>query len=449
MVDPGGTLVAEATPPGRGGVRVVRVSGPLAASILDRHFRPAGSRSPREVPRRLCAGDVRLPDGRLLDRALAVFFPAPRSFTGEDTTEFHVHGSGGVVEAVVSFCLEAGCRRAAPGEFSWRAFLHGKMGLLEAEALEGLAASTAREGAIRAAAVLGGALRQRLESLREGLLDLQARWEAQVDFPEDAGEGDPAEEAALLERLLAEAEALDRSGQALPRLREGSAVALAGPPNSGKSSLFNALLNRERALVTPHPGTTRDVLEETLEVDGFPLVLRDTAGLREGPGEVEALGMEAGLRAAATADAVLFLYDGARGWDGEAERAFGMLPLPPRWIAANKCDLFAGPVPPGHIRLSARTGEGLPALAAELGRWLREQVPSGEAGPVSLRQAEAAGRLRRALEVARRDLSEGAGIEVAADGLARARRAVEEALFGEGSPEELYERIFSRFCIGK
>lgn len=449
MVDPGGTLAAEATPPGRGGLRVVRVSGPLAGPLLERHFRPAGKQSPRDLPRRLCPGDVLLADGRLLDRALAVYFPGPRSFTGEDVAEFHLHGSSGVVEAVLSFCLDAGCRRAAPGEFSWRAFLHGKMGLLEAEALEGLAASSAREAALRAAAVLSGALRQRLESLREGILELEARWEAQVDFPEDVGEGTPEEELARLRGLLAEAEALDRSGRALPRLREGAAVALAGPPNSGKSSLFNALLRRERALVTPHPGTTRDVLEETLEVDGLPLVLRDTAGLREGPGEVEALGMEAGLRAAASADAVLFLYDGARGWDGEAHRALALLPAPPRWIAANKCDLFATPVPPGHFRLSARTGEGLPALVEELGRWLREQVPPSEVGPVSLRQAEAAGRLRRALEEVREGFAAGAGIEVAADALRRARRAVEETLFGEGSPEALYERIFSRFCIGK
>ncbi|MGC8762621.1 MAG: tRNA modification GTPase [Acidobacteriota bacterium] len=442
--------MAEATPPGRGGLRVVRVSGPLAAPILQRHFRPAGPRSPWEAPRRLCAGDVLSADGRLLDRALAVFLRAPRSFTGEDTAEFHLHGSGGVVEAVVALCLEAGCRRAAPGEFSWRAFLNGKLGLLEAEALDGLAAASTREAAQRAAAVLAGDLRRKLEGLREGILDLQARWEAQVDFPEDAGEGAPEEERALLGRLVAEADALDRSGQALPRLREGWSVALAGPPNSGKSSLFNALLNRERALVSPHPGTTRDVLEETLEVDGLPLVLRDTAGLRQEPGEeVEALGMEVGLRAAATADAVLFVYDGARGWDGEAQRALRILPAPPRWIAGNKGDLFVGPVPPGHLRLSARTGEGLAALVREMGRWLRGQLPRVEAGPVSLRQAEAVGRLRRALGEAEGDLAGGAGIEVAADALARARRAVEEALFGEGRPDDLYGRIFSRFCIGK
>lgn len=428
---------------------MVRVSGPLAGPLLERHFRPVGKRFPPQVPRRLCLGDLFLANGRLLDRALAVFFPAPRSFTGEDVAEFHLHGSTGVVEAVIAFCLEAGCRRSAPGEFSWRAFLHGKLGLLEAEALEGLAASASREGAARAAAVLRGELSRRFRDLREGILDLQARWEAQIEFPEDAGEEAPEEEAAGLDRLLAEARDLDRSGQALPRLREGSVVALAGPPNSGKSSLFNALLKRERALVTPHPGTTRDILEETLEVDGLPLVLLDTAGLREGPGEVEALGMEAGLRAAASADAVLFVYDGARGWDKEADHALGVLPAAPRWIAANKSDLFSGSVPEGHHRLSARTGEGLPALVHEISGWLREQLPKVEAGPVSLRQAEAAGRLRRALEEARRDLGEGGGIEVAADALARARRAVEDALFGEGSPEELYERIFSRFCIGK
>lgn len=448
MPDPSGTLVAEATPPGRGGVRVVRLSGPETLPILKRLFLPRETEAPWDHPRRLCLGRFLDVGGNPLDEGLAVFFSAPRSFTGEDGAEFQGHGSSAVVRGVMEACVALGARPALPGEFSFRAFLNGKLTLPEAEAVDAL---TASETALQARATEAGPFEARVRAVRERLLDLVATWEARIDFPEEASSAEGPSPPRGLAEVVEGLESLRADSLASTPLREGWRVALCGAPNSGKSSLFNALLNRERALVTPHPGTTRDVLEETLDLGGIPIVLLDTAGLRSSEDPVERMGITRGLEAAAGADGVLLLWDGRAPW-GETEAA-AAASAGERLVSVveTKSDLpREGSPPPGLpvLSVSAVTGAGLAALSARLSQWAVGSFPSG--GPLLLSAHQRAG-VARALDAccaAVRTLSEGATEEVALADLRVCRNALDD-LLGEGDPEELYDRIFSTFCIGK
>ncbi|MEW6756928.1 MAG: tRNA modification GTPase [Acidobacteriota bacterium] len=450
MPDLGGTIAAEATPPGRGAVRVVRITGPLAGPFLRKHFHPVGP-PPSESARRLCLGELVREDGRVVDRALAVLFVGPDSLTGEDVAEIQVHGSPGVVRACLDLCFRFGIRQARPGEFLWRAVILDKMSLSEAEAVDALVSADTEALALRAASALGGRLSGRLSELSARVLDLRAAWEARLDFPEDVGEMASTKEEGELEGLAAGLAALAREGEIGARMARGWSVALVGPPNSGKSSLFNRLLCRERALVTPHPGTTRDVLEETLEIGGLPLIVRDTAGVRVAEGEAEGLGVERGLEAAAASDGTLLVFDGSRGWGEDAAAVLARLERPPLWTVANKCDLPPGaPVCPGALSVSALTGEGMEALVEALRAWMGEVSPAGgEIPPAGERQARAVARAAAALKEALLGHRAGQGLEITLSALSAADRSLREAISGEASDEELYERIFSRFCIGK
>lgn len=449
MPDVSGTIVAEATPPGRGGVRIVRLSGPLAKPILQRFFRPSGE-APWEEARRLCFGDFLGVNGEVVDRGLAVLFRTPHSFTGEDVAEFHGHGSAAVVTGLLSACAALGARPALAGEFSYRAFLNGKLSLPEAEALDAL---TRAETALQLEAVQGvSGFTRELSQTRQSVLELMAEWEARLDFPEDISELKAHERSGALAEILATLEALlDQTAAARP-LREGWRVALCGAPNVGKSSIFNALLKRERAIVTPHPGTTRDLIEETLDLAGLPIVLIDTAGMRKARDPVEALGVARAVEAASEADGALLLFSRAEGWGGQ--EAALLAQLGPRVVAVveTKVDLaVAGsilPCPSDALPVSAITGAGLEALSKRLAEWASGSLPASGAIAANSRQLACLCEAASACRQAEASLAEGESEEVALQDLRAAMHALDD-LLGGGDPEALYDRIFSAFCIGK
>lgn len=448
MPDLSDTVAAEATPPGRGSLRVVRVSGALARRALGTCFKPDGA-APEENPRALCLGRALCGAGPV-DHALAVLFPGPDSLTGEDVAEFQLHGSPGVVRGLLDALADQGIRPALPGEFSYRAFLNGKMSLLEAEAVNALVSAETAVQAVRLGGGKAGPKERELEEIRESLLDLRARWEARLDFPEDVPEGGPAEDETALDQVAGRLESFVEASRSLRPLREGWRLALVGPANSGKSSLFNALLKRERALVSPHPGTTRDVLEEAIQVGGYPLVLLDVAGVRAPQDAVEALGVERGLEAARGADGAVLVYDLSRGWGAAEETVLDRLGSAPLFIVGNKRDLAPGAIErPGAVAVSALTGEGLGELIRQIQAWMEGQVPVPGAGVlVTERQVAAVAAALDGCRRAREALLSGGTEELALQGLAMAQASL-EALFTGGSNEDLYDRIFSSFCLGK
>ena len=443
------TIAAEATPPGRGALRVVRFSGPRAVGILKELFATGGP-LPWDKPRSLCLGFIGLAGREPLDQALAVCFPSPDSFTGEDVVEIQTHGAPGIVRGILDLAMGLGARMALPGEFSYRAYLNEKMSVLEAEAINALVEAQTDGQAMRLGRGLLGGLERELRVHLESVMDIRAQWEAAIDFPEDVE--DPTSEGSreTLREMERRLSSLMRTAPALRFLREGWRVALVGPANSGKSSLFNALLRRERALVSPHPGTTRDVLEESVQIGGYPLILMDTAGVRDASDPVEALGMERGLHMAGRADGILLVFDGSRGWDDEAEAVLRELKHAPLARVANKSDL----APPGSpqdgrsLAVSALTGEGIGALSAVLQSWMESTLPLELDQINSERQAEAVGQALAGCHEALRVLECGGSEDLATPGLIRAQEAL-DALLGGGAPEDLYDRVFARFCIGK
>lgn len=431
------TIVALATPMGRGGVAVVRVSGPRAAeSVL------ALARSlpmPRRASlRALCA------DGAPIDDGLVLWFPGPASFTGEDVSEFHVHGSPAVLRALIAALTALpGIRLAEPGEFTRRAFLNGKLDLLEVEGLADLLDAETESQRVQALAQLRGQASQRHVQWRALAIDALALAEAQFDF---ADEGDVPE--SLMEEVEGRArtllDALSSALQDAPigeRIRDGLMVVIAGPPNAGKSTLLNRFARRDVAIVSPEPGTTRDAIEIHLDLRGFPVILVDTAGLREKGGAVEREGIARAMSRIADADLVLWVEDATRPGDAEPPQA------PALWRVFNKADLAPAPAAPGAFSVSARTGAGLEDLESALSAFAQERLTRSEP-PVITRA-----RHRAALEEARGELS--AFLDMGALPLdlriERLRRAVYALgrVTGHVGVEDLLDAIFSRFCIGK
>jgi tRNA modification GTPase len=434
------TIVAAASPPGRGAVALLRLSGP-AALELARRLCPG---PPRWQPRRLslrCALDA---EGAI-DQLLVAWMPGPHSYTGEDVVELSCHGNPLLVEALIARCVELGARPARAGEYSRRALLNGRMDLLQAEALAGLIESRSPLGLRAAQSVLDGQLSASLERWRDRLLDMVAELESRLDHPgEELGRMDDEALCAALQATSAEAATLASSWGAGRRMLQGARVALAGPVNAGKSSLFNRLLGEERALVSPEPGTTRDVVEKTLLVEGLEFTLLDTAGEREDPGQIEAAGIALGRRLSAEVD--------LRLWVVPLHQAPWPEPPPseiPTWWVGTHADL-APQREQLPIELSNRTGEGL----EELRRALRGYLLQG-AGPrsaelvlLSHRQAELVGAVSRACAEAALALAGPAGPAVAAEELIDALGRLGE-LVGADVREEVLDRLFSRFCIGK
>lgn len=355
------TIISEATPPGRGGVVLLRLSGPRAHEIALELFAPRGRARP--TPRRCVLGHVRLADGTA-DEALCTLFLAPASFTGEDSAELGVHGNPWVVGAQMEAARAAGARLARPGEFSYRAWLNGRVDLTQAEALDSLIRANSPAAAAEAARQAAGGLSDQLTELREVIVAALAELEAAVDFHDDSV-GQRRIDEALAEAHAVAARQLG-GAQRTRALQEGLRVVLSGPPNAGKSSLFNALLASERAIVTDEPGTTRDLLEEQLILEGRPLVLVDAAGDRESLSVAEAEGVRRARAARDAADLVLEVRDATTspaGWPSPS----GSVRL-----VLNKTDLLGEerlavlPSGQGVHRVSARDGRGLPALLDDL-----------------------------------------------------------------------------------
>jgi tRNA modification GTPase len=450
------TIAAIATPQGRGAVALLRVSGADARDVLRRVAPGIGDAATPRV-QRLAA--LRHPEsGELLDRGLVTFFPAPGSYTGEDTLEIATHGGMMAPQLVLDALLASGCRPAEPGEFTRRAYLNGKLDLLQAEAVLDLIDGRSR--ALHRAAVhqMERGLSRRVEELREVIIGAEALIVYSIDFPEeDEPPVPPARIRAAAEDVLARITRLLATAPEGELLRDGALTVLAGRPNSGKSSLFNALLGTERAIVTEVPGTTRDALEATLSVDGYPFRLVDTAGLRETADRVEGIGIEVARRYLAAADLVLFCVEAGR--DLERDEAAFLATLDPARavLVRTKADVVGngerrtGNGIPGELLVAAPEGTGLEALRQEL---LRRAFGGilGDPGEAPLVTRE---RHARALRAARDEVhgfldaqSDGVPMEYAATHLQAAAAALED-LVGAVTVDDVLGRVFGEFCVGK
>lgn len=462
------TIVAQATPPGLGGLAVVRLSGPESLRVLTELTRgDAGLPEARRVELRHIVDPV---DGAVIDRALVTFFAAPSSYTGEDVVEISCHGGWITPRLVVEASVRCGAREAEAGEFTRRAHLRGKLDLVQAEAVADLI--EARSGALRDAAVhqLERGLSDRVSALRERLLRVEALLAHHVDFPEEDDAPVP------LEDVLAEAETLATAMATMLRtapegelLREGALTVFAGRPNVGKSSLFNALVGEERAIVTEEAGTTRDALEASVQIGGFPFRLVDTAGMRTPAGRVEELGIEFARRYLERADLILYCLEAGTVLDDE-ERQFLEECAAPVVVVETKSDTLdgdetraeqangiratdarSGSRVAGRQRLSVETGEGLGELRDMLPSLVYSAVVKADPGtPVLTRRRHARALESAAAEIVsfKEAIEEGLPAEVAATHLRSAEMALEE-LLGVVTTDDVLDVVFREFCIGK
>ena len=443
------TITAIATPPGRGGIGVVRVSGPLSAAIAEAI---CGVLPP---PRQAMFRQFRAGNGETLDQGIALYFPAPHSFTGEAVLELHGHGGPVVMDLLIKRVMELGARLARPGEFSERAFLNDKLDLAQAEAVADLIASTTTEAVHAALRSLQGAFSRQIHHLVEGLIELRLYIEAAIDFPEEEidflMDGMMAARLTELRDQLIALQAVAGQGRLL---RDGMTVVIAGRPNAGKSSLLNQLAGRETAIVTDIPGTTRDVLRELISIDGMPLHVIDTAGLRDSLDPIEQEGVRRAWAEISNADRILLLVDDQLGLTAEDQTVREQLPVATGvTVIHNKIDL-SGREPIvraaawGHeLWLSAKTGVGLELLREHLKNCMGYHSGDGGIFMARRRHLDALERAAMALAAADEQLIIRAG-ELAAEELREAQNALSE-ITGEFSSEDLLERIFSSFCIGK
>ncbi len=452
-------IAAIATAPGRGAVGIVRVSAasvqPIIDAICGRALKP---REATYLP-------FREADGSAIDQGLAIHFPAPHSYTGEDVLELQAHGGPVVLQLLLARCLAAGSamglRVAEPGEFTQRAFLNGKLDLAQAEAIADLIDASTEAAARSATRSLAGAFSREVETLREALVHLRMLVEATLDFPEEEidflRKADAQGQLSRLQQQLAEV--LDRARQGA-LLREGLHVVIAGQPNAGTSSLLNALAGAELAIVTPIAGTTRDVVRQQIQIEGVPLHVVDTAGLRESADAVERIGIERAWGEIGRADAVLFLHDLTHAGDAAsqaADRAIAEglretigagVPVIDVW---NKRDLApdATPAAPDAIHLSARTGEGLDTLRARLLAVAGWQAPPEGLFIARERHLQALRRVdAHLMEAAAHLAREAQALDLLAEELRLAQNALNE-ITGAFGADDLLGVIFSRFCIGK
>jgi tRNA modification GTPase len=445
------TIVAAATPPGRGGVGVVRVSGPkapeIAATLIGELPEPRHATLARFL-------DV---DGTAIDIGIALFFPGPHSYTGEHVVELQGHGGPVVMERLVERVLTFGARRARPGEFTERAFLNDKIDLAQAEAVADLIDAGSREAARAAMRSLEGEFSSMVQGLNDALIDLRTYVEAAIDFPEE--EVDFLDNAELRDRLSTVRGHFEGVAAAAGQgrlLRDGITVVLAGRPNAGKSSLLNRLAGYEAAIVTEVPGTTRDVLRERIDIDGLPLHVLDTAGLRDSDDIVEREGVRRAAVEMARADRVLFVIDtvndpGGRAFEEERKRLPDGVPVT---LLFNKIDIAPGPpvgdtvAGPPRIHVSAASGAGLDVLRSHLKDSVSFHVAGNGSISARRRHLEALARARECVETAARELEQRRAGELVAEELRAAQRALEE-ITGTFTADDLLGRIFGSFCIGK
>ncbi|RIH84943.1 tRNA modification GTPase MnmE [Meiothermus luteus] len=428
-------IAAIATPPGRGAVGIVRVSGAGSLELIQKLWR---GKDPTRLPGgRFTFGKVCDPQsGEVLDEALLLVFRAPHSYTGQDSAELQTHGSPAVLRRVLQVLFQHGARPAQPGEFTLRAYLNGRMDLAQAEAVLSLVEAESEAARRQALRGLSAGLSRKIGALSEELFNLLAHIQAWLDYPEEGVE--PVEVAARLEPVLTEVRSLLATAPAGRIASKGARVALVGAPNAGKSSLLNALLGYERAIVTPIPGTTRDYLEAPMEIGGVPVVAVDTAGIRQTEDLVEKSGVERALRIAQEADLVLYLAD-----QSQPKPPPPPLPWARTLRVATKADLPPVWQDEAFLPVSSHTGAGLEALRQEVHRRLLGEAPEGELWISNERHVEALQRaevhLQAALE-APLDLA-GLSIEMALEALSE--------ILGKNVSEEVIERVFRNFCVGK
>jgi tRNA modification GTPase len=432
------TIVARATPAGRGALALIRVSGTRT--------RECAARVCRELSFadgwRVSLTTLRDAAGEVLDRGVVITYPGPRSYTGEDMLEICVHGSPYLVNAVTDSFIAAGARPAEPGEFTRRAVANGKLDLVQAEAVGDLIASDTAWQHRNAREQLAGALSDQFARLRASLITALGAVEASLDYEAQGVVVDPAETTASLEVCRSQIRALVATAQAGSRIRDGVRVAILGGPNAGKSTLFNHLCGSERAIVSPHPGTTRDVIEAELDIGGVRMVLQDTAGLRADGDEVEAEGHRRAEAAAAAADLAVILW--AMDSDDEMAAPVVTEDLPVIRVRS-KSDLDPeGGTEDGWLRLSSHTGEGMGAFRNELLQRTGHEI-TDLGGAVAI-----ANRHRRALETALAELAscDADSPEKVAESLRWSVRAMDH-LVGEVAVEDILDEVFSAFCIGK
>jgi tRNA modification GTPase len=460
MKDPADTICALSTPPGRSGIAVVRMSGSQSFAFFRGIFQTA--KASETIPyRRAMLGHLREPlGGSEIDEAVATCFPSPNSYTGEDMVEFSMHGSPVLVEALLDGLCSLGARLAEPGEFTMRAFLNGRMNLTQAEAVNDIINAATLFQAQVAARQHSGALAGQLKPLKELLLEIIVNLESAIEFSE---EDLPVESAASLgqklERLRQKiSEWIDtyRRGRII---REGFSLALAGRPNVGKSSVFNALLNRNRSIVAELPGTTRDLVSEITSLDGIPVRLQDTAGIHSAGDHIEKLGIDKSFEAIADADAILLVVDLSQSCtpqDLELRRQLTQFScisvmnksdLDSKWTTS-EIEAFAGNWP--YIEVSAKTGAGIPGLRTAI---LDGLMGAGGAGReavliTNLRHLQSLEGAKRDLESAAKALKDGFSEEFALADLHNGLKKL-GSITGETSAEDLLTEIFSRFCVGK
>ncbi|MCA1944751.1 MAG: tRNA uridine-5-carboxymethylaminomethyl(34) synthesis GTPase MnmE [Desulfovibrio sp.] len=463
------TIAAIATPPGQGGVGVVRLSGPNSRSVLARLFRPSAPGFKDYLPRYLHHGHVRTAHGRVLDECLAVLFPAPRSFTGEDVAELHCHGGAAILRSVLEAILATGLARPAlAGEFSRRAFLHGKLDLAQAEAVAEAIAAPTTAAAQLAQDRLSGALSRRIDTLRQILESLKRDCCLAVDFPEDEVECLPPEVFRRQVDEVREAVAGLAAQHRRTRVwREGALVVLAGRVNAGKSSLLNALLGRQRAIVSDVPGTTRDYLEESLLLEGLAIRLVDTAGLRDAgeivPGGLdgaESQGIARSRELMDGADLVLLVVDAcsddAARPDSPEQALLARLQAPSSSrtvVVLNKMDVAGTALSatfPDAVPVSATTGQGLDRLVHTIAEHLAAAAPQPRPGELTpnLRQTMLLEQADHELAQLQADHAAGLPWDVLAVRLDAAAALLAE-LTGAITSQDILDQIFSSFCIGK
>ena len=456
------TIAAVATPPGRGGVGIVRLSGPDSRLIGQRLFRSSRPDFAGFLPYRLHHGAFHAPDGKLLDDGMIAFMPGPGSYTGEDTVELFCHGSPAVLRAALQAAYALGARPAGPGEFTKRAFANGRLDLSQAEAVAELIAARGQVEADLALTRLTGAMGDAARELGAALADLAAGVCLAVDFPEEEVECLPkAAFAAGAVAVIGRIDALLEAGRRAQPYRQGTTVALFGRVNAGKSSLFNVLLGSDRAIVADLPGTTRDFLEESLDLDGLPVRLTDTAGLRATEDAIERIGKERGLAKARRADLGLYVVDGSVPYvpDAEAEAVIAALTPAKVLAVAAKADLSAARPEPlavlaargiAGLAVSSRTGFGLTGLTAAMRAMLTRDAgpPEPDAPAPSDREAAALSAARAELTELVADINANLPYDILGVRLETASALLAD-ITGETTPDAVLNAVFDRFCIGK
>ena len=436
------TIVAPATAVGRGALAIVRIDGPKSAEIL----RALAGQIPDE---RHAIHTSISNDGELLDDCVALRYVAPRSFTGNDLVELTLHGSPVIVERVIAAAVSLGARIAEPGEFTERAVLNGKLDLVQAESIADLVnARTALQSKL-SLHNLSGALSDRATKIRESLLHVISRLEAALDFSEEGYEFITRDDArAQIATALADIRRIAETYRRGRATRAGLSAVILGKPNAGKSTLLNRLVGSDRAIVTPVPGTTRDIVRETIEVGGLPVTFADTAGLREGADLVEGIGIERAREAASTADLILYLVDATRGAD-ESDRA-EMERFSGKEVIEIHTKRDVATAPAGTLSISAASGEGMDDLIARLDAIVRDRFAVPEESPalVNERQRAAVAESDAALLAALESLASGADEHFIVVDLYRAANSL-GALTGAITRDDILREIFSKFCVGK